>query len=171
MLWNIITTVIAAAGFILACISLGWQILTYYKTHQERIRGNLAITAVPISQGKNVPALQLDVWNNGQIPVYIKSVALTWGDEGPKLGNTLFAFEFKEYPPKKGPLQPGDGMKYVLPCLNQNLLSKASAQPAGKVWVSVKSQKKEVLRLQGDDLKIYLLKIVECFDKKVPNSI
>jgi hypothetical protein len=165
MFWNIITTVVATLGFILACISLGWQVWTYHRSHKEDIRGTLSIGGKVLEPGNIVIGLFLDIWNNGKVPVYIKSVALTWGDEGPKIGNTLFAFEFKEYPPQKGPLQPGDGMKYVLPCLNQNLLSKASEQPAGKVWVSVKSQTKEVLRLQGDDLKVYLAKLIN-----VPNG-
>ena len=65
----------------------------------------------------------------------------------------------------KGPLEPGDGRKYVLPAILPQMLSKADDQPKDKLWVSVKSQKKEVLRLQGDGLKAYLAKIVEVMDK------
>jgi len=161
MNWTLINTIVAILALFLACLSLAWQIWTYYKTRDERIRGHLSITVVQIYHGKNAPALQLDLWNDGQIPVYIKSVALTWVDEEPKLGNVSTALEFEEYPAKKPPLQPGDGTKYVLACVIPNMLSKPSEQPADKVWVSVRSQKKVVLEVRGDDLKAYLSEITK----------
>ncbi len=157
----IITTIIAVTGLIIAGISLLWQIWTYCKKHEERVKGSLSITVVQIEPRENVTALQLEIYNDGQVPVYIKSVALTWGDEGPELGNTTFALNFKEYPPKRSPLQPGEGTKYVLPSIFPQMLSKASNQPKDKVRVSVTSERKEVLKLQGDDLKAYLAKLSE----------
>ena len=162
MNWTIITSVIA---IILASISLGWQIWTHHKTHTERIKGKLSITVITLRPGENSPALQLEICNDGHIPVYIKSVGLNWGDEGGKVGDTSFELLFKAWPPIKGPIQPGDGRNYVLPAIIPQMLSKANDQPKEKVWVSITSQKKEVLRLQGDDLKAYLDKIVEVMDK------
>jgi len=156
---------VAILGFILACISLLWHVWTYHVSHKEKLGGKLSITAVPISSRKNVPALQLDIWNDGYIPVYIKSVGLTWGDEGPQLGNVLNALEFKEYPPKKGPLKPGDGTKYVLPAIIPEMLAKANELPKNKLWVSVKSQKEELLRFQDNNLKVYLGNILEGISK------
>ena len=157
----IITAIIAVTGLIIACISLFWQIWTYCKTHEERVKGILSITFVQIKPRENVPALQLEIYNDGQVPVYIKSVALTWGDKGPEFGNVISEFKFKEYPPKRPPLQPGEGTKYVLPSIIPKMLSKVSDQPKDKVWVSVKSEREEVLKLQGDDLKEYLAKLSE----------
>ena len=165
MIGMIITTIIATLGFILACISLGWQILSYHKTHAERIKGKLSITVITIRHGENVPALQLEIYNDGSVSVYIKSVGLNWGDEGGKIGDTSFELLFKAWPPIKGPIEPGDGRNYVLPAILPQMLSKANEQSKDKVWVSIKSQKKEVLRLQGDDLKAYLAKMVEVTDK------
>ena len=164
MPWILTNTIVAVLAFILAIGSLCWQILTYFRTHHERIKGKLCTTAIPISPGSNIPALQLDLCNDGHIPVYIKSVALTWGDEDLKLGHTLTSLEFKQDPPQNKPLQPGDGTRYVLACTLQDFLSKASQQPADNVWVSVKSQKKEVLRIKGNDLKPYLHVLTASFN-------
>lgn len=157
----------AVLGFILAFISLVWQILTHRKTHEEQIKGKLSITVITIRPGENVPALHLEICNDGSIPVYIKSVGLCWGNEGNKIGDTIFELLFKGWPPIKGSIQPGDGRNYMLPAIAPQLLSKANDQPEDKVWVSIKSQKKEVLRLQGDDLKAYLAKMMEVTNKDV----
>ena len=170
MIWMIITTIIATLGFILASISLGWQISTYHKTHEERIKGKLSITIITIRPSENVPVLHLEIWNDGHIPVYIKSVTLNWGDEEPKLGNVLHSLSFQGYPPLQGPLQPGDGKSYILPPIAATPFDVVSKQPVDRVWISIRSQKKEVLRLHGDDLKAYLSKIVEVTDKKEKND-
>jgi hypothetical protein len=140
-----------------------WQIWTYRKTHKEQIKGRLSITAVPIEPGKNVPALQLEIWNDGHIPVYIKSVALIWGNEGPDLGSAVYAVLFKEYPPKNDPLQPGDGANFVLPVMIPHisqLISDANKQPENKVWISVQSPRGEPLRIAGKEVKHLLSSIV-----------
>ena len=157
----VLTTIIAVTGLTIASISLFWQIWTYCKTHEELVKGSLSITVVPRVPRENVLALQVEIYNDGQVPVYIKSVALTWGDEGPELGNATSELMFIEHPPKRYPLQPGEGSKYVLPSMFPQILSKASKHPKDKVWVSVKSEKKEILKLQGDDLKKYLDKLLE----------
>jgi len=170
MIWTIINSVIAILALTLASISLIWQIWTYRKTHSEQIRGKLSITVIPIKLGQNVPSLQLEIYNDGHVPVYIKSVTLNWGDEEPKLGNALHSLSFQGYPPLQGPLQPGDGKSYILPPIAATPFAVVSKQPVDRVWISIRSQKKEVLRLHGDDLKAYLSKIVEVTDKKEKND-
>jgi len=154
-----VTTIIAVAGFILALTSLLWQIYTYHATHKENIRGKLSLNAVPGKSGKVAVLLWLRLWNNGNVPVYIKSAALCWGDEGPKLGNTVSSLLFHQTGPKKNPLEPGDGISYYLHPGSKPLLSVAAKMGLDKLWVSVESQRGEVLRLEGDDLKEYLSKI------------
>ena len=166
----IITTIIAVLAFLLSCMSLGWQIWTYQTTHQEQIKGKLSISAVTLRPGVNVPALSLEIWNDGCVPVYIKSIGLNWGEEGHKIGNAITELLFKASHPIKGPLKPGEGRTYVLPAMIPNMFSKAKEQPIDKVWVSIKSQKKEVLRIHGDNLKSYLSMMVEAADKKEQNG-
>ncbi len=157
MIFNIITIL----GFLLACISLGWQFWTFHKTHSERIKGTLYITTVPISSGKNVPALKLEIWNDGTVPVYVRSVSLCWGDEGYNLGDTVTELLFQSRFTVSDPLQPGNGRTYILPAIAPQMFSKANEQPKEKVWVSVRSHKKEVLRIKDENLKAYLDEIVK----------
>ena len=163
---DIITKVFALLVLPLTAISFAWHVLTHHGKLKEKIKAKLSITVVPVEHGKNLPALNLEVWNDGQVPVYIKSVALNWGDEEPKLGDVLHAFSFQGYPPLKGPLQPGDGKNYILPAVIPTLFSTANNQPEDKVWISIKSPKQEVLRLHGENLKACLAKIADLTDSK-----
>jgi len=165
-----ITTIVAILGFLLGMASLLWHIYTYRVTHKEDIKGELSLNAVPTESGKGVVLLWLRLWNNGSVAVYLKSVMLCWGDEGSKLGNVVSSLLFTQTGPKKNPLKPGDGTSYVLTPAPKPLLSAVAKLPEGKIWVSVKSQRGEVLRLQGEDLKEYLSKIANLPDKGKKND-
>jgi len=140
---------VAVLGFILACISLTWQIWTYFHSRKEDIRATLSIGGRSLQPGTSLFGLFLDIWNNGNAPVYVKSVALAWGDEGRQIGKQTTELIFHPYPVKKEPLQPGEGTSYVLPAPPPNLLRNATRETEDTVWVSVKSAKGEVLRLKG----------------------
>jgi hypothetical protein len=167
---DIIAKVFALLALPLAAISFAWQVLTHHHKHKEIIKAKLSITIVPVEHGKNLPALNLEVSNHGQVSVYIKSVALSWGDEDSTLGDVLHQLRFQGYPPVKGPLHPGDGKNYVLPAIIPQMLSKANNQPQDKVWISIKSQKTEVLRLHGNHLKGCLDMIVQLSDSRRKNE-
>jgi hypothetical protein len=153
---NVITATIAALGLILACISLGWQIWTHRRSHKEDIRGRLTISRKSLGPGVNAIGLVLDIWNNGQVPVFIKSVALTWKVDKPEATMQLI---FQLCSSQKGPLQPGEERSFILPA--SPLLRAPSNQPEDKLWVSVKSPKGEVLRLEGDVVRPLLVALAK----------
>lgn len=157
----------AIFGFTLACISLGWQIWTFFANRKEDIKGTLSITVATFPGGKNVPAFELKIWNNGQVPVYIKSIFLNCGEESNRLGAFVSSFQFKGNPPRTDPIQPGEGRSYILPVIPPALamFSKAIGQPEDKVWVSVTSHKSEVLRILGREVKFLLTPILESQEK------
>ena len=158
---NIITTVIAGLGFILAGTSLGWQIWTRHQSRKEDVRGRLSIGGKVLGPGITAFGLFLDIWNNGNVRVYIKSVSLNWGDEGQKLGNTLSSLLFNAYPPLKGPLEPGEPRSFVLPAWAPHILKAASEQSENKIWVSANSSKGEVLRIAGHEVKPILKELIK----------
>jgi hypothetical protein len=157
MLWNIITTVIAflatiiaAASFILACISLGWQIYTSFQSKKPKIKGVLSFGA---SIEHQYPFIQLDLHNSGQVPVFIKEVALCWGNrKSKKAGDTITSYYFQSNWDKNRPLEPGQGCEFFLERTIPHLFDKFAEQPEDKIWVSVKSPKGELLHIAGRDV-------------------
>jgi hypothetical protein len=139
-------------GFILAVISLLWQIWAYCLSRKENIRGRLSVggRVLDLKSDFTVFGLFFDVWNHGSIPVYIKSVGLGWGEESAGIGASATELLFYSYPKNDNFLKPGESRLFVLPISKENsLIKEAAKQPEDKIWVSVKSAKGEVLRIKG----------------------
>lgn len=115
-------------GFFLACASLVWQVWAYYRSHKEDIKGELRGTSVPIGGGKTVSAITLQLHNDGRVPVYIKSVAMSWNIRNKQGNDATCRLPFKEHPLAKCPLKPGDGTQYVLAATIPQLLTEANDQ-------------------------------------------
>lgn len=166
---------VAILGFVLACISLLWQVYSHIAKRREHIKGRIFITVVTSPQKENVLALGLDIWNNGQVPVYIKSIFLNSGEESHRLGATVCGLQFQAHPSRTGPLQPGEGRSYILPAPPaahppaHHLFTECVHHPEDKLWVSVTSHKAEVLRIPGEKVKPLLQEILE-HDPKPPVS-
>jgi hypothetical protein len=144
----------AILGLLLAALSFGWNIRAHRETHAEKVTYKISI--VRSRPGEASYALQLTVVNAGNTPVYLKAPKLYLGIERQDLDPILF------YPcsAEKVPLQPGDSRSYQLPKLTSNLLIAASQQPKGRVWISIESQRKVLLRIEGAELRNYLIQLV-----------
>jgi len=151
----------ALFGFPLAVISFVWLVWTHYRSHKENVRGTLSIGGKVLGPGLTVFGLFLDIWNNGEVPVYIKSVALAWKGQDSQGHDTTTQLMFKPCPEKRGPLQPGEGRSFILPDSPPHFLEAPSKQPEDNLWVSVQSPKGEVLRLKGDEVRPLLVELVK----------
>lgn len=164
----ILTAVLGVLGFVIAFILLLWQFWTYHNDRKDCVHGSLSISSI---------CLNLDIWNAGQYPVYLKSVTLQWGPIKGKLvvdipGRTLgwdknqtsgqstisVGQEFQPYPEKKGPLQRGEPRHFICPVA---VSKDFTVNCDRKVWVSVKSPKGEVLHIETEELRRYLQEIAK----------
>lgn len=142
--------VLALVGVVVAVISLGWQIYTYFQSKKPKIKGHLSFGR---SIEHQYPFIKLDLHNSGQVPVYIKEVALCWGTKKiKKVGDTTVSYPFQSKWDKNHPLEPGQGCEFFLECTEPHWFDKPAAQPEDKIWVSVNSPKSELLHIAGRDV-------------------
>jgi hypothetical protein len=122
---------------------------------KEDVRGNLSVGSrvLDLKSGDKVSGLFLNIWNNGSTSVYIKSVALSWGEESSRIGASITELLFHAYPKNNNPLQPSEPRLFILPISKEEpLFEEAAKQTEDKIWVGVKSSKGEVLRIKGDQV-------------------
>ena len=154
------------AGFFMATMSLGWQIVAYWYNRKEFICGEISCGGRCIGPACTpIHGVFLELYNNGNVPVYIESVSLTWGDE--KAKTELHFQPLNQY---DAPLKQGDARRCYVLRDDFPMLTEACKQPENKIWISVKSAKGEVLRIKGDKV-LCLIKDSNASDKKTPDSV
>lgn len=142
--------VLALVGVVVAVFSLGWQIYTYFQSKKPKIKGRLSFGR---SIERKHSFIKLNLHNSGQVPVYIKEVALCWGDRKiKKVGNSIASYPFQSTWDKNRSLEPGQGCEFFLECIEPHWFDEPAAQPEDKIWVSVKSPKGELLHIAGRDV-------------------
>jgi len=134
---------VGICGFIVAAISLGWQVWKYRNEHTEKVSGMISFT----SYGKG-PRVVLKLVNCGRVPVYLDEVNLCCGDSGFKDGSKRICVPFAREGPKQTPLATGSGVLYELDARHP-VLSQALTLPENKIWIAVCTPLREILRLEG----------------------
>jgi len=132
------------SGFILALISLFWQIWKYRDEHIEKVSGKISFK----SDGKG-RWVALKIVNCGRVPVYLEKVQLCWGNPSAKVGSSHVSVLFELQGPQHEPLAPGAGAMYGLDAMNP-VLQPALILPENNVWVSVWTPRREIMRLEGN---------------------
>lgn len=142
------------SGILLTALIFRWEIREHRETHAEKVAYEISI--VRSKPGESSYGLQLTVVNIGNTPVYLKAPKLHLG-VGPQDRDPILFYPCSA---EKNPLQPGDSISYRLPKLTPNLLIAICQQPEGLVWISIESQRKVLLRIEGTELRGYLIRLV-----------
>ena len=149
----ILTQVLGVCGFFLAIACLIWQVWSWKQDRVERVAGE-ASYFMPV--GDKYGTLAVRLWNSGNRPVYITSVALTRAREIPASEGIFADREFFEtllaspIPPNQS-LAPGQPRTYTLleNSISMEMCSRFTSAPTEQVWVAVHSAAGEILRLDG----------------------
>jgi len=148
--YELMSLVIGGLALFLAVASLGWQFYTYFQSKNPKIKG---VLSYGVTIEHQYPFMHLDLHNSGQVPVYIKEVALCCGKRKlKKASDTIASYQFQSNWDKKRPLEPGQDCEFFLERTIPHLFDKLAEQPEDKIWVSVKSPKGELLHIAGRDV-------------------
>jgi hypothetical protein len=157
-----INLIIGSLGLIVAVMSIGWQIQTHRHSKAERADARLSWD---ISQRGQF--LSVTVVNTGDPQLYVKQVELVVkhveceqiAANGKKAIAVATSLQFQSRNEETGPLQPGEERVYVYPeHLARTLYSAQEPSRVESVWISVKSSKGEVARIDGTKVLSFLEK-------------
>jgi len=152
---EIIAQVLGTLGFVMAFASLWWQVHTWREGRKEQVDYTLGLAcsaAVPEDH------LVLKIVNAGMVPIYIREAALWWRPEKPDRESERRSIMMSQRESNKNPIQPGDDREFILILsrLHQNVI--VASPPERNMWLTVSSAKGEILRIDGTEVSLYVLR-------------
>ena len=160
--FDIVSISIGLIGVLLAVISLVLHKRRRLAELKPRLSSKLSWSPVKDSPA---PALRLDIWNVGRLPVNVRKVQLLWGRENKETREIVSKLGLVPFDRSLGvpmttasdePLCECECRTFILPPLPPSIMRQAANQPDDRIWIAVESDNGELLRLKGDRILPFL---------------
>ena len=152
-----VTQVIAVLAFLLAVVSLGWQVWSYRADRRERLDASASFVG---EVGRRFHTIRVTVSNVGRIPVYLEDIAIAYDlDEPPlsteggkqvqELGGSISLFSDDDF---VNPLAAGDARTFALPDSAAPVCASLDKLAPDNICVRVQTRRGTVYHIPGREV-------------------